>query len=277
MPDSANATPAPNVTRRLRILMCRPNNFDVVYAINPWMDPTAPVDVDLALSQWEGLRLAYLDHGHEVRVVDDEPGLPDMVFAANAGVAIGDKALISRFTFPERQRESIAYGKWFSENAYATVTEAFDANEGEGDILHVGELLFAGTGFRTSLAAHQEVREFFGKQVVSLELVDPRFYHLDTAMFVINERTIAYYPGAFSAASQAILRQLFPDAIIATDADATVLGLNAISDGHNVFLTAAATDMLEAVRARGFNAVGIELSELLKAGGSVKCCTLELH
>jgi N-dimethylarginine dimethylaminohydrolase len=277
MPTTDNPPAKSSGTRHLRILMCRPNHFDVVYAINPWMDPTTPVDADLAMKQWEGLRETYLSHGYEVQVVDDEPGLPDMVFAANAGVAIGDGALISRFTYPERQGESIAYAKWFSENGFGTVTEAFDANEGEGDILHVGELLLAGTGFRTSLTAHQEVREFFDKQVISLTLVDPRFYHLDTAMFVVDERTIAYFPPAFSTESQAILQQLFPDAIIATDADATVLGLNAISDGHNVFLTAAATGMIAALRERGFNPVGIELTELLKAGGSVKCCTLELH
>ena len=260
-----------------RFLMCRPDFFEVSYAINPWMDPTQPVDRVRALAQWDALRAAYLRHGHLVEVIDAEPGLPDMVFAANGGIAIGDTAMAATFTFPERQGETAAYERWFTARGYRQVVRAGDVNEGQGDFLLVGDVMLAGTGFRTSLHSHQEVARLFDVPVVSLELVDPRFYHLDTALCVLDATTVAYYPAAFSADSIAVLQAMFPDAILATDADAEVLGLNAVSDGHNVFLTAAATDMHESLRNRGYNPVGIELSELLKAGGSVKCCTLEIQ
>jgi N-dimethylarginine dimethylaminohydrolase len=270
-------TAGPRESRPLHFLMSRPDHFEVTYAINPWMDPSATVDRERAVAQWDSLRSAYEAHGHRVDVVPAVPGLPDMVFSANAGVAFGSTVVVARFTFAERQGESVAYGKWFRDRGYETVIEASSENEGEGDFLSVGRLMLAGTGFRTTLAAHHEVREAIDMPVISLQLVDPRFYHLDTALFVLDDMTVAYYPPAFSPESRAVLEQLFPDAIIATDADAAVLGLNAVSDGLNVFITAAATDMHAALRERGFNPVGIELSELLKAGGSVKCCTLELH
>jgi N-dimethylarginine dimethylaminohydrolase len=262
---------------RRRYLMCRPTHFTVSYAINPWMDVSGDVDAAVAVGQWEVLRQAYLDLGHEVRLIDPEPELPDMVFAANGGLVIAGQALGARFTHAERREEGPAYLSWFAAADLKSVAEPKNVNEGEGDFLLAGDVVLAGTGFRTDHAAHAEVQELFGLPVVSLQLVDPRYYHLDTALAILDDRTIAYFPGAFSAGSQAVLQRLFPEAIVASADDAAVLGLNAVSDGYNVLLSGRATQLMSDLRERGFNPIGVDLSELLKAGGSVKCCTLELR
>ncbi|MGQ0572883.1 MAG: dimethylargininase [Pseudonocardia sp.] len=256
--------------------MCPPEHFAVRYAINPWMDTARPVDPDRALRQWDALRRTYLDLGHAVQTIPAEPGLPDMVFAANGGLVIGGRALTARFTHAERAPEGPAYADWFRA-AGLTVTAAGHVNEGEGDLLPVGDLVLAGTGFRTTPEAHAQAQEVFGRPVVSLRLVDPRFYHLDTALAVLDEDTVAYYPEAFSPDSRATLRRLFPDALLAAERDAAVLGLNAVSDGRHVVLAAQATGLVRGLRERGFEPVGVDLSELLKAGGGAKCCTLELR
>lgn len=277
-PMSLTAVPEPEEhAARRRFLMCRPDHFEVSYAINPWMDTSTPVDRERAIGQWEELRATYVAYGHDVETVAPVPGLPDMVFAANGGIAIGNRAMAARFLHPERQPESDAYQDWFEQQGHGSVVRATDDNEGQGDFLLAGEVMLAGTGFRTSVAAHREVERYFGVPVVTLELVDPRFYHLDTALAVLDGTTVAYYPPAFTEASNVLLRRLFPDAILATEEDAAVLGLNAVSDGHHVFLSSAAHGLHARLRERGFTPVGIDLSELLKAGGSVKCCTLELH
>ena len=263
--------------RPRRYLMCPPTYFEVRYAINPWMDLTQPVDVDLAYRQWETLRQIYLALGHDVEVIDPEPGLPDMVFAANGGLVIDGQAMGARFAFAEREAEGPAYLQWFASSGLQSATPAVHVNEGEGDLLLVGDVVLAGTGFRTVPGAHAEVQELFGRPVISLELVDPRYYHLDTALSVLDDRTIAYYPGAFSPGSQAVLQRLFPDAILATAEDAAVLGLNAVSDGDNVVLSHRATGLIEQLRGRGYTPIGVDLSELTKAGGSAKCCTLEIR
>ncbi|MFG1796779.1 dimethylargininase [Nocardia sp. NPDC049149] len=260
-----------------RFVMCRPDYFEVTYSINPWMNPDEPVDRSLAIDQWETLRATYEEHGHKVDVVPGVPGLPDMVFAANGGLVVGDRAMSARFTHTERAAEGPAYHQWFAQHGLAGLVDAKELNEGEGDFLLVGDRMLAGMGFRSSLAAHEEVAQHFSRPVISLELVDPRFYHLDTVLLPLDAATIAYFPPAFSAASQAVLTELFPNAIVATDADAEVLGLNGVSDGFNVFLSDKATSLHAELRARGYNPVGIDMSELLKAGGSVKCCTLEIH
>ncbi|GAA3181551.1 amidinotransferase [Blastococcus jejuensis] len=277
LPRPRAAEHAERVATPRRYLMCRPEHFAVEYAINPWMDVTSGTDRDLAVRQWETLRQTYLALGHEVELIDAEPGLPDMVFAANGGLVVEGQALGARFTHAERRAEGPAYLRRLGTLDLKAVTEPVHVNEGEGDFLVVGDLVLAGTGFRTDPGAHTEVQELFGIPVISLQLVDPRFYHLDTALAVLGDSDVAYYPEAFSPGSRAVLQRLFPDAILASEADAVVLGLNAVSDGRNVVLPAAATDLAEQLRARGWNPVGVDLSELLKAGGSVKCCTLEIR
>lgn len=258
-------------------LMCRPTYFDVVYSINPWMDPGKPVDTALAVAQWEQLRQVYVELGHTVDLIDPVEGLPDMVFAANGATVVDGRALVAKFRDAERVAEAPAYRDWLHANGFPEPKTAELVNEGEGDYLLVGDLLLAGTGFRSDPRSHAEAQEFFGRPVISLTLVDPDYYHLDTALSVLDAETVAYYPPAFSPASQAVLRRLFPDALIASDADARVFGLNATSDGLNVVLPQGAVDLAEQLRDRGYEPRGIDLSELLKAGGSVKCCTLELR
>ncbi|OLE23284.1 MAG: amidinotransferase [Actinobacteria bacterium 13_1_20CM_3_71_11] len=260
-----------------RYLMCRPTYFAVDYAINPWMDPTAPVDVDRALAQWTTLLETYRALGHTVDLIDPIPGLPDMVFAANGATVIDGKVLGSEFRFPERAEEGPAYLDWFATRGFVT-QEAKSVNEGEGDLLLTDRYLLAGTGFRTDLHAHAQAQELFGRPVVTLQLVDPHFYHLDTALTVLGGPAgIAYLPEAFSAGSRKVLRQLYPDAVIASEIDAAVLGLNAVSDGRRVVLPVQAVGLANQLRERGYEPVGVDLSELRKAGGGPKCCTLEVR
>jgi N-dimethylarginine dimethylaminohydrolase len=274
-------SPVDRVATRRRYLMCPPEHFEVQYAINPWMDLTVPVDPAQAMRQWDTLRQTYLDLGHCVDVITPEAGLPDMVFSANGALVLAGKALGARLKHPERQRESPVYLTWLQQAAargeLTEVREPAHTNECEGDFVVVGELVLAGHGFRTDPSAHLEVQEFFGVPVVSLELVDPRYYHLDTALAPLDETNIAYYPPAFSPGSRAVLRRLFPDAVVATEHDAAVLGLNAVSDGVNIVLSAQAEHLAQQLRERGYRPVAIDLSELLKAGGGAKCCSLEIR
>ena len=254
--------------------MTPPTFFAVEYAINPWMDTSTPVDVHRAMYQWESLRQTYKELGHTVELVEPVAGLPDMVYAANGGLLVNGKAVVAKFAYPQRAGEAAAYSEWMTRHGFDPVETRY-VNEGQGDLLVAGSIVLAGYGFRTDRRAHDEIAAAVGMPLVSLELVDPRFYHLDTALAVLDDRTIAYYPPAFSDESRAQLLDLFPDAIEVATTDAFVLGLNAVSDGLNVVHPAAATGFAEQLSDAGFVPVGVDLSELLKGGGSIKCCTLE--
>ncbi|WP_211198977.1 dimethylargininase [Phytoactinopolyspora limicola] len=257
-------------------LMCPPTYFDVTYAINPWMDPARSVDRELAITQWTTLRETYESLGHRVDVIDPIPGLPDMVFTANGAFVVGRRALGARFREPVRAAEAPAHRAWLADRGYEVhLPQA--VNEGEGDLAWTGKHILVGTGFRSASDAQAEIAGVFGVPVIALELVDPHFYHLDTALTVLDEHTIAYYPPAFSQASQRQLDALYPEAVIVGEGDAMVLGLNATSDGRHVVMAAQAEKMAEQISSLGFVPVPVDVSELLKAGGGVKCATLELH
>ena len=262
--------------------MCRPEHFTVVYRINPWMDPAIPTETALAVAQWDALYAVYRDLGFDIHLVDSIAGLPDMVYAANGGFVLDGIAYGASFTHVQRQPEGPAYMDWFGANGF-DVRVPLNVNEGEGDFLLVGEVILAGTGFRSDTDSHQEVADIFRREVVTLELVNPSFYHLDTAGAVLDPQpgfenpNIAYLPSAFSPASLAILQSRFPDAVIVTETDAAVLGLNSFSDGYNIVIADRATDFERQLRERGYNPIGVDLSELLLGGGGVKCCTLELR
>ncbi|MCY7403815.1 MAG: N-dimethylarginine dimethylaminohydrolase [Cryobacterium sp.] len=256
--------------------MCKPQFFTVVYRINPWMDPALPTDTSLAVAQWQTLYDAYIGLGFDVHLIDPINGLPDMVYAANGGFVIDNSAYGAKFTHVERQPEGPAYMDWFGANGF-NVRVPVETNEGEGDFLLVGDVILAGTGFRSDSNSHAELSAIAGRPVITLRLINPSFYHLDTAVAVLDDTNIAYLPSAFDAPSLAILQERYPDAIIVTEEDAAILGLNSYSDGYNVVIAARAKDFERQLRARGYNPIGVDLSELLLGGGGVKCCTLELR
>ena len=260
-------------------LMCPPDHFTVSYAINPWMDPALPVDLALARDQWERLRATYAGLGHAVHVIDPEPGLPDMVFAANGATVIGGKVLGARFRHAERHPESVAYLNWFRRSGYRSVTEAAHVNEGEGDIVYAHTAIIAGHGFRTERSAHDQIEAVFGLPVISVRLVDPRFYHLDTCFCPLPRGYVMYYPNAFSPASQSRLRGLIPweQSILVGEEDATQFACNAVNIGDQVILNGASESLVAALARAGFQTQQSTLSEFLRAGGASKCLTLRLE
>lgn len=276
------ATNTPRVAQPRTILMCRPLYFNVTYQINPWMNPELPVSSDLAIAQWQQLYDTYVGLGMTVHLIDPAPGLPDMVYTANGGFVAGSVAYGAKFTFPQRTGEEELFLDWFAANGYWCV-QPEHTSEGEGDILLVDNLILAGYGFRSDIKSHRELAEVFEKEVLSLRLVDPYFYHLDTALTILDPEPgaggpqIAYYPGAFDEGSLNLLKTHFPRAIEVSHADAKQFGLNSFSNGKHVVTSPGATDFHRQLELAGYEPILVELSELRRGGGSIKCCTLELR
>lgn len=266
-------------------LMCPPEHFDVAYVINPWMHGNVrAIDSRLARSQWRALYDRIGRHGR-VRLIHPEPSSPDMVFTANAGLVLGKNFLVSRFRHVERQSEEPYFAEWFIGQGYEVSTGPADVHfEGAGDALFDRGLpvLWLGHGHRSmmdaqsSIATH--VTALANIEIVALELVDERFYHLDTCFCPLDGGALLYYPKAFSAASRASIEaRVPPDRRIAcSDEDAVGFACNAVNIGRTVIVHAASDGFIADLAAHGFDVEQCPLSEFLKAGGSAKCLTLDI-
>lgn len=261
----------------MKILMCRPTYFEVAYSINAWMDTSNPVDPKLAMVQWRMLREKYEQLGFEIEEIEPVKGLPDMVFTANGALVIDGRVALPRFRYAERQPETAHFRKWFEQAGYKDIFLPKYNFEGEGDALVLDGKILAGWGFRSDLESHAELAEFFDREIVSLHLVNDRFYHIDTCLSVLSERAIAFYPGAFDEESVAKLRRLVPLAIEVGQEDAEAFGINSMSDSNHVVCSDRARGFHQQLLEAGFTPLPTPIGEFQKSGGGVKCLTLPLR
>ncbi len=240
----------------MAILMCRPDFFGLEYEINPWMHVAVTVDRDLAAAQWDSLVATYRRLGADVKLAEPRPGLPDMVFSANAAAIWDGRAVLSNFRHAERRGEEPFWRQELEQRGLAVrELDRSLAFEGAGDALFVGTRLFCGYGFRTDRDAHAAVGRLLGVDVVSLELVDPRFYHLDTCFCPLNDRTVLYAPDAMTPASARLVRQLVPHVIQVPIDVAAGFACNAMPVGGSVVSSLAATRREEPLADAGFQTV----------------------
>jgi len=274
-----------------RVLMCRPKHFAVTYAINPWMDPAgwAADGRTLAASarqEWERLHHLLLRLGASVALVPPVAGLPDLVFTANAAVVINRKALLARFRHAERRREQPYFERAFIELKARSYIDSIVhlpdglVLEGAGDCVWDGTrgLFWMGHGPRSALASRDAVEDTFGLETVALELADPRFYHMDTALSVLSKGEVMYFPGAFTAAGLGEIRaRVAPNLRIELkEEDARRLAANAVCLGDAVVLSACSAGLRRRLEARGYRVVSTPLGSFLRSGGSAFCLTLRL-
>lgn len=265
-----------------RYLMCTPQHFEVRYVINPWMQGNVALcRNDLAWRQWLALADA-IGEVAQVERIAGEPGVPDMVFTANAGLVLGNTFVLSHFRHVERQPEEAHFEKWFRQQGFQVQRLAPQlAFEGAGDaLLDRGQaLLWLGHGHRSSAECAPALAGLLDIEVEPLRLVDARFYHLDTCLCPLEGGYLLYYPQAFDADSQARIVARVPAArrIEVADADALEFACNAVNSGRHVFLNRASGELTRSLAAHGFTLHQTPLGEFMKAGGSAKCLTLKLN
>lgn len=262
-------------------LMCLPELYDVNYVINPWMEGNVHGSCrERAMAQWKQLHHALTELA-QVELVEPQPGSPDMVFTANAGLVHRGVVALSSFLHPERQGEEPHFRKWFDESGFS-VREMPRSTpfEGEGDALFEvdGSCLWAGHGIRTRQSSHHRLSETWNVDVKSLRLVDPRFYHLDTCFCPLFCGYVMYFPAAFDAESLASIEAHYPEEtrIRVCEADALRFACNAVNVGRTIVLNEISDGLRDHLQALGFRVVQVMLTEFLKAGGAAKCLALRL-
>jgi len=269
------------MTDSIRFLMCAPDHYDVDYVINPWMEGNIHKSSrDRAVEQWQKLHYILKDHTL-VDLVEPQPGWPDMVFTANAGLVLGKTVVLSRFFHKERQGEEPYFKQWFESQGYTVHELPKDLPfEGAGDALldREGRWLWAGYGFRSELDSHPYLAKWLDIEVVSLRLIDERFYHLDTCFCPLSGGYLLYYPPAFDAYSNRLIEMRVPPEkrIVIEEADAVNFACNAVNIDQVVVMNKVSDGLKARFAEAGFEVIETPLTEFLKAGGAAKCLTLRV-
>lgn len=260
------------------VLMCAPDDYDIVYEINPWMHVERKADLKKAKKQWGdyyGLLTGRLKV--KVELIEPAKGLPDLVFTANAGLVRKRTFIRSNFRHKERRGEEPRFESWFRKKGYIIKTlEKPLYFEGEGDALFMGEDLYTGFHFRSDVEAHDTVSSILKTSYFALELCDKRFYHLDTCFMPLNETTALMYLPAFETYAQLVLLENVPDPIRVLEKEALRFACNAFVAGKDVVLPEGCPATVKELEKRKFRVHELDFSEFIKAGGAAKCLALKL-
>ena len=260
-----------------RFLMCPPEHFGVLYEINPWMHREVIVDLERARDQWEGLVATLEAAGAEVERMEPQPGLPDLVFTANAGMVNAGRFVPSRFRHPERAPEVPHFTAWF-EAAGFTVAELPEgvSHEGAGDSLPFRGVFLSGYRYRSDAGAHGPLSRLLGAPVRPVELADPRLYHLDLTFCPLDERRAMVAPHCWDAYGQRVVDALVPEPLVLDDDDVLAFCANSVVVGTNVVMPACPPSLGRRLEAAGFDVAVSPVDEFAKAGGACRCLTLAL-
>lgn len=261
-----------------RVLMCPPLHYGIEYEINPWMSRIRGADPKRARRQWEKLHaLLRGPMEFEIDLLDPVKGLPDLVFTANAGLVRGNAFLPARFRHPERQGEAPHFLRWFESHGFEIHNLPNGLSfEGEGDALRAGRDWFAGYRIRTDIQAHAAIGEFLGDRVLSVELADPRFYHLDTCFCPLGDDAAIWFPDAFDGYARRVIEAHVARLIPVDPEEACRFACNAVVSGKRVALNTGCRRLERTLEGAGFDVLATDLSEFLKAGGAAKCLVLFL-
>jgi N-dimethylarginine dimethylaminohydrolase len=260
-----------------RFLMCPPEHFGVLYEINSWMHTEVAVDVDLAREQWAGLKAALEAAGAIIELQPAVEGLPDLVFTANAGIVNGRQFVPARFRHPERQGESPHDIAWFEAAGFRVEELPLGvSHEGAGDALPFGSTLVSGYRMRTDAASHAYLSRLTGAPVRSIELVDPRLYHLDLTFCPLDDQRALIAPMGWDRYGCKVIESLVPDPLV-LDTEATLqFCANSVVVGRNIVMPSCPVRVGRQLEAWGFSVMEVDVSEFQKAGGACRCLTLAL-
>ncbi len=260
-----------------KLLMCRPTYYTVFYEINPWMDRNKPPSQAIAIDQWNNLFNSFKQAGAAIELIEPVNGLPDLVFTANAATLKDNNVVVSKFTHPERQPESEIFASWFAANGYQLLQlDGLDSFEGNGDVINCGSRHFVGCGSRSSLASHLKVASALNLDIIPLQLIDDRFYHLDTAFAPINSETCIYVREAFSTDSNKVIQSHFSNIYQIPIEEATQFAANCVAIDDNVVISAGCPTTCNWLNMRGYRTLEVDLSMYKLSGGSARCLSLNL-
>ncbi len=256
-----------------KVLLCPPDYFQIRYQINPWMRMDRPINKPQAKAQWVKLISLFQNLGIKVETISPKVNLPDMVFTADQGLVKDNLVVLACFRHQQRRPETKVYQNWFKKRGFQTLRLPKGFYFEGGDALRAGNKIIIGHGFRTNPQSLPIIAKLLKTPIIGLELINPRFYHLDTCLFILNPKTAFYYPKAFASASRKKLNRLFPNLINLPQKEAQFLAANSLNTDHQVIIQKKTPIFARKLAQLGYRVHQIDIDEFTKAGGGIHCLT----
>ncbi|MEP6815428.1 MAG: arginine deiminase family protein [Marmoricola sp.] len=259
-----------------RYLMVEPDHFRVDYAINPFMHLDDQPDVARAHDESHAIAAAIEAAGGSVETLAQRADSPDMVYAMNLGLALGDRVVMSHMRYSERRMELLSAERWFADHGFDRTyvgREAVGAHFEAGDAFAWRGDLVVGYGPRTEELALKHLATDLGIQVHGIRIAHPGMYHLDLAFCPLDSARAMVCPAAFDKASARALLSLVPEPLVLSEEEAMTFCANSIVVGRTVIMPACPDRVRGVLEGWGFEIVIVEVAEFLKGGGAIRCLT----
>lgn len=258
---------------------------------NAYMDVALPVDPLRALAQHCELAQA-LRADCPVITFPGDPAAPDGIFPNNVFATVPGRLIIGRMCHAVRQRETertdirAFFGAMlgYAEIDLSGSSDVVAELTGSLVIDRLRGVGYCGLSERCNLAGAQAMAQAFDLRLLFCFELAPGEYHTNVVLSLLASRAAIIAADGFSdpAVPAAIAKACGERAIWLTPAQKQAFAGNAVTLAENrVWMSAVAARALSAAQrsalsSYGFSIGAVELNEIEKAGGSLRCCVAEI-
>ncbi|WP_093270864.1 dimethylarginine dimethylaminohydrolase family protein [Psychrobacillus sp. OK032] len=260
-----------------KVVLCEPQFMEIREVINDVQKQYINDNIDrsLAISQHRMFEQTLRNAGVEVIKLRPSKDHPEQVFTRDIGFTLGNRLFISEMANPIRQGEEKVLAHWMNEHDIPYKKLSTDSIEG-GDVIVDGHRVFIGISNRTCLNSVQALQ----KELPDFEIIpipfNPKYLHLDCVFNILSSKDALIYPDALDPKIVDRLSSIYY-LIEVSESEQFSMGTNVLSIGSNrVFSLPINHDVNHQLRQRGYQVLEVDFSEIIKSGGSFRCCSMPI-
>ncbi|MGG1245905.1 dimethylarginine dimethylaminohydrolase family protein [Bacillus spizizenii] len=260
-----------------KVVLCSPEHMTIKDVINETQKHFEDdnIHVKTATDQHSRFVEALRSHNIEVILLPARDGLPEQVFTRDIGFVIGEKAFLSSMTEPIRQGEEAIIKDLFHRQGISYTRMLNTSIEG-GDVIIDKDIVYVGISQRTDMSAIGQLKEELPEYTVVPVQLHEKFLHLDCVFNIVSETEALIYPNALQPEAVHMLAKRY-DLIEVPEDEQFTLGTNVLSIGRKTIISLPFNRHVnQQLSKRGYHIIEIDLSEIIKSGGSFRCCTMPL-